>query len=80
MAWIHDLGIPVPYQNVQAGFASQGDFGTVHPVDGRVAGGRDVRRFHFAAGDHTHLHEAEADFFRKLKVIQDRFVANAKPG
>ena len=80
MTWIHDLGMLVPYQNVQAGFASQGDFGTVHPVDGRVAGRRDVGRFHFAAGDHAHLHQAEAYFFRKLKVIQDRFVAYAKPG
>ncbi len=80
MTWIHDLGMLVPYQNIQAGFASQGDFGTVHPVDGRVTGRRNVRRFHFAAGDHAHLHQAEAYLFRKLKVIQDRFVAYAKPG
>ncbi len=67
-------------KNSEAGFAAQGDFGTIDAVDRGIASRGDVRGLDFTARDHTHLHKAETGLLWKRKMADKRFMAYAELG
>ncbi len=61
-----------------SGFAAEGDFGTVDPVDARVAAGGGIGGFDDDAGDETELHETLAEGFGKVEAVEGGGLADAK--
>lgn len=72
------LWMNVLHSDVQAGFPSQGDFRSVNPVDRRVPGGCNMRGLHLAAGNHTHLHQAETHLLVEVEVIEHCPIAHTE--